>query len=183
MSGSLAFVPPRTLEEFLAWLPHQEERFEWDGIQPVAMTGGTFAHSEIASRVSDALRAALRGGPCTVVRADLAVLTAGRTRVRFPDVVVTCSPLRRGDRAIPDPVLIVEVLSDSTSPVDRGVKRAEYAALPSLSRYVMLVQDAPVALVCARENGFEERQEREVLVLPEFGLTLPLADLYAGLLD
>jgi hypothetical protein len=35
------------------------------------MVGDSFAHSEIATRLSDALRAALRGGPCTVVRADL----------------------------------------------------------------------------------------------------------------
>ncbi len=80
-------------------------------------------------------------------------------------------------------MLIVEVLSDTTSAVDRGVKRAEYGALPGLSRYVMLAQDAPIALVCACADGFEERQEHQALALPEFGLTLPLAELYARLLE
>lgn len=183
MSAALAFLPPRTLEEFLDWERHQDARFEWDGTQPIAMTGGTFAHTELASRVYDALRAALRGGPCTVIRTDLRVLTARGTRVRYPDLVVTCSRIRPDDQAVPDPVLILEVLSDSTAGADRGVKRAEYAALPSLARYVMLAQDAPIAVICDRAGGFDERQEHVALDLPEFGLRLPLADLYARLLD
>lgn len=183
MSAALSSSAPRTLEEFLDWLPFQEMRFEWDGVQPVAMDGGTFAHSELASRVFDALRPALRGGPCTPIRTDVRAMTARGTRVRFPDLVVTCRPIRPSDVVVPDPVLILEVLSESTAAVDRGVKRAEYTALPSLRRYVVLVQDEALALVCDREGGFEERREREALALPEFGLTLPLAELYAGLLD
>lgn len=183
MSAALAFMPPRTLEEFLDWVPLQGERFEWDGVQPVAMVGGTAGHSELAARVGEALRAKLRGGPCRVFRSDIGVRTEGGSRVRYPDLSVTCSPVPRSALAVPDPVFILEVLSESSAAIDHGVKRAEYPALPSLSRYVMLAQDAPIALICAREEGFSERQEREALALPEFGLTLPLSDLYAGLLD
>lgn len=183
MSAALAFMPPRTLEEFLDWELHQDARFEWDGTQPIAMTGGSFAHTELASRVYDALRAALRNGPCTVIRTDLRVLTARGTRARYPDLVVTCSRIRADDQSVPDPVLILEVLSESTAGTDRGVKRAEYAALPSLARYVMLAQDAAIAVICDSAGGFEERQEHVALDMPEFGLRLPLADLYAGLLD
>ncbi|MBY0334309.1 MAG: Uma2 family endonuclease [Acetobacteraceae bacterium] len=183
MSAALAFMPPRTLEEFLDWVPLQDERFEWDGVQPVAMVGGTLNHSELAARLEEALRRALRGGPCRTFRSDVGVRTERGTRIRFPDLVVTCSPVHGRELAVPEPVLVVEVLSASSAAIDRGVKRAEYAALPSLSRYVMLAQDAPIALVCARDDGFAERQEHEALVLPEFGLTLPLAELYAGLLD
>lgn len=183
MSAALAFLPPRSLEEFLDWVPLQETRFEWDGVQPVAMVGGTLGHSELASRLEGALRAALRGGPCRVFRSDVGLRTERGARMRFPDLVVTCAPVRAADRWVPDPVVIVEILSDSTAAIDRGVKRAEYCALPSLARYVMLVQDAPIALICARAEGFEERREESVLDLPEFGLTLPLAELYAGLLD
>ena len=183
MSAALAFMPPRTVEEFLDWVPRQDGHFEWDGVQPVAMVGGTIEHSELASRVEEALRAKLRGGPCRVFRSDVGLRTASGTRVRYPDLTVTCSHVPRKSLVIPDPVLIVEILSETTAGIDRGVKRTEYAALPSLARYVMLAQDAPIALVCDRAGGFEERQEREVLALPEFGLTLPLAELYAGLLD
>lgn len=130
MSGAFDMRPPATLEEFLEWERHQDVRHEWDGVQPFAMTGGTFAHTEIASRVQDALRAALRGTPCTVIRADLQVRTARRERIRCPGIVVTCSPVPRPSREIPDPVLIVEVLSESTTGIDRGVKRADIRRTP-----------------------------------------------------
>ncbi len=41
-SMSIAFhLPHMTREEFLDWAEAQEERYEFDGFQPVAMTGGT----------------------------------------------------------------------------------------------------------------------------------------------
>lgn len=156
MSAALQIRPPASLAEFLEWERCQAVRYEWDGVQPVAMVGGSFAHTELASRLSDVLRPALRGGPCTVVRADLKVLTERGTRARYPDLAVTCAPIRAADAELPEPLLIVEVMSETTAATDRGAKRAEYAALPSLRRYVMLAQDEPLALVCDRAHGFEE---------------------------
>ncbi len=181
MSAALEPRPPGTLAEFLDWERHQAVRYEWDGVQPVAMVGGSFAHTEIASRLYDALRPALRGGPCTVVRADLKVLTERGTRARYPDLVVTCAPIRPGDSAVPEPLLVVEVLSETTAAADRGGKRAEYAALPSVARYVMLAQDEALALVCDRAGGFEERAVRGTLDLPELGSSVPMAPLHEGL--
>lgn len=181
MSAALALAPPFTLQDFLDWEPRQEWHYEWDGVQPVAMVGGTARHSELASRVNDVLRAAMRGGPCRVFRSDMRVLTERNSRIRYPDLVVTCSPVPPDDQAVPDPVLIIEVLSETTAAADRGIKRIEYAALPSLTRYVMLAYDAPIAVVCDRADGFRERQEASVLHLPEFGVSLSLAELYAGL--
>lgn len=182
MSAALQPRPPTTLAEFVAWEGRQSTRYEWDGVQPIAMVGGSFAHTELASRFYDLLRAALRGTGCTVVRADLKVLTARGTRARYPDVAVTCTVIRPADTEIPEPVLLVEVLSETTAVADRGVKRAEYAVLPSLRRYIMLAQDQPVALVCERTTGFEEREVRGALELPEFDLSVSLAQLYEGLL-
>jgi len=182
MSAALQPRPPATIAEFLDWERHQPVRYERDGVQPVAMVGGSFAHTELATRLSDLLRAALRGGPCTVVRTDLKVFTERRSRARYPDLVFTCAPVRPSDSEVPEPLLIVEVLSDTTAAADRGAKRAEYAALPSLRRYVMLAQDAPLALVCDRENAFEERVVRDTLELPELDLSVPLAPLWNGLL-
>lgn len=183
MSAALDHLPPGTLAEFLDWEQFQECRYEWDGVQPVAMVGGTLGHSELALRVYDVLREALRGTACKVYRSDVRVMTERGTRIRYPDLVVTCSQTRATDLAVPAPVLILEVLSETTAATDRGTKRAEYGALPSLARYLMLVQDAPIAVICDRAGNFEERQERAVIDLPEFGLTIPLAALYEGLLD
>jgi Uma2 family endonuclease len=57
-----ALPPPLTLEEFLAWEAEQEERYEFDGIQPIAMTGASFAHTLIVTRLIGLLLARLRPG-------------------------------------------------------------------------------------------------------------------------
>ncbi|WP_376097407.1 Uma2 family endonuclease [Roseomonas sp. CCTCC AB2023176] len=181
MSAAFDMRPPMTPVEFLEWELHQEVRHESDGIQPFAMTAGTFAHTEIASRLFLALAIGLRGARCTVIRTDLQVRTARRERVRYPDIVVACSSIPRTSREVSDPVLIVEVRSESTTGIERGVKRAEYAELPSLRRDVILSQDEPLAAVCERETGFAEGLVRDALDLPEFRLSVPLADLHAAL--
>ena len=44
-----------SVDEFLAWERRQELRYEFDGVQPVAMTGGTVAHTVIGSDLVRAL--------------------------------------------------------------------------------------------------------------------------------
>jgi Uma2 family endonuclease len=182
MSAALKLPAPTTLEEFLEWERGLEMRFEWDGVQAIAMVGGSFAHTEIATRLSDALRQALRGGPCTVVRADLKVVTWGKSRGRYPDLVVTCSPIRPKDLSVPDPLVIVEVLSDSTAITDLGVKVREYGMLPSMRRYIALSSDERFAFVFTRENGWQAEEKQETLDIVEIGVSIALEPIYRGLL-
>ena len=37
-----------TRDQFFNWAEAQEERYEFDGFQPVAMTGGSLNHSQFA---------------------------------------------------------------------------------------------------------------------------------------
>jgi Uma2 family endonuclease len=150
MGMSNAQRRPMTLDEFLAWERRQELRFEFDGVAPVAMTGGTANHAVIADNVADALRRSLKL-PCRVFRNDLKILTNGR--VRYPDAVVTCSHVRGTTDILPNPVVVFEVLSPSTAAVDRVTKNAEYAATPSIQRYVMLEQVRIGATVFARHGA------------------------------
>jgi Uma2 family endonuclease len=53
---SIARQEPRmTREQFLNWTEAQDERYEFDGFQPVAMTGWTRDHSHIAGNIRFAL--------------------------------------------------------------------------------------------------------------------------------
>lgn len=61
---NLAVPKPMTLVEFLAWESEQELRYEFDGVQPVAITGGTFAHASIQRNLALAVGNRLRGKPC-----------------------------------------------------------------------------------------------------------------------
>ena len=76
---------PLTVDEFLAWERSQPLRYEFDGIQPVAMTGGTFAHARTITRLTTALGVRLKP-PCEAIGSELKVLTPGR--VRYPDASV-----------------------------------------------------------------------------------------------
>ena len=171
-----------SFDEFLAWEREQELRYEFDGVQPVAMTGGTVEHSEIATNLVEALRRRLGGMPCRAFRGDLKIVVAGR--VRYPDATVTCSPVPRGTDVVPEPVVVFEVLSTSTAGTDRIEKNEEYRLTPSIQRYVMLEQTCQAATVFARDGGDWAGHVRKgdvVLAMPEIGVELPLSEVYAGI--
>jgi len=79
------------------------------------------------------------------------------------------------------PVVVFEVLSDSTQLTDLRVKPEEYAAVASLRAYVILPQDgAAGATVLRRANGWAADAVTDRLDLPEIGATIPLDELYPG---
>ena len=169
-----------TVDEFLAWERRQELRYEFDGSEPLAMTGGTLNHALIADNTVDAIRRVLRL-PCRVFRGDVKLLVAGR--VRYPDAVVTCSPIDGQSDILPKPLVVFEVLSPSTAAVDRISKNAEYAATASIQRYVMLEQVRIAATVFTRDGvkwTGTVLLDDAVLAMPEIGVELRLRDLYAG---
>jgi Uma2 family endonuclease len=174
---------PMTLAEFLEWEERQPMRYEFDGIGPVAMTGGTYGHSTIQGNLAIAVGGRLRGKPCRFQGSDLKFQVA-EGHVRYPDGMVVCSPVDRNATVIYDPVIVFEVLSPSTTRGDRIVKAREYQATPSVQRYIMLEQDGVSATVYARSG---ETWTHEILVtdsmlaLPEIGISLPLAELYEGI--
>src|SRR3954452_1075101 len=128
-----------TLNEFLAWERDQPERYEYDRGVVTMMTGGSLDHSTIVSNLWTALRDQLRAKGCRAFRGDAKVMT--NNSLRYPDLSVTCSPVRGDDDVVPDPVVVVEVLSDSTEREDRGRKKFDYFATPSIMQYAIVEQD------------------------------------------
>ncbi len=142
---NIALRRPMTLDEFLAWERQQELRYEFDSVQPVAMTGGTVAHSEIATNLVEALRRRLHGKPCRAFRGDLKIIVAGH--IRYPDATVICTPVANDTDIVPNPVVVFEVLSAGLASTDRIEKNGEYRATPSIQRHVMLEQTRLAAML------------------------------------
>ena len=177
---NVAMRRPMTLEQFLAWEERQELRYEFDGFRPVAMAGGTAAHSAIQRNLIFALGTRLRGKACQLYGSNLKILVDGR--IRYPDAFVVCAPVVGKTTVVADPVVVFEVLSDSTSHEALVVKNAEYRASPSIRRYVTLEQTHAGALAFARKGedwAAETVSGEGVLRLPELGIDIPLAELYA----
>jgi len=172
---------PMTLESFLAWEDSQPLRHEFDGVRTIAMTGGTAAHALIKINLAIAVGGRLRGRPCRFVGNDLKISVAGRAR--YPDGFVYCSPFLADAKVIEEPVVIFEVLSESTSSADLITKNAEYAATPSVRRYVVLAQDAIGGTMFERVG--EDWRGRllsadSLLRMPEIGIEVPMAEFYEG---
>jgi Uma2 family endonuclease len=169
-----------TLEAFLDWEGRQELKYEFDGFQPVAMTGGTAAHSTIQVNLLGLLFNALRGRPHRVFGSELKIQVAGR--IRYPDAFIVCSAVSSGALVVHDPVVIFEILSPNTFDTDHFEKNLEYRDTPSIQRYVMLEQSRQGATVFARdgEDWVGHVVTGEALPLPEVGITLSMMELYEG---
>jgi len=180
---NLTAPKPMTLAEFLKWEERQDLRYEFDGVAPVAMTGGTAGHATVQRNLAIALGGRLRGKPCKFYGSDLKIQVA-ENHIRYPDGMVVCSHVDRSAKVVLDPVVIFEVLSPSTAAADRIVKAREYQATPSVQHYVMLEQARIGATVHVRaKDGWNVLvlKDDDTLALPEIGLAIPLAEFYEGL--
>jgi Uma2 family endonuclease len=170
-----------TLAEFLEWEERQELRYEFDGFQPIAMTGGTFAHAAIQRNLAITIGGRLRNKPCTFVGNDLKIEVAGR--IRYPDGFVVRTPQSPRTTRVMDPVVIFEVLSDSTERTDLVAKNREYADTPSVRRYVTLTQDEIGGTMFERIGDDwvgHLLAPGAIIRMPEIGIEVPLAELYEG---
>jgi len=182
---NIALRKPRmSREDFFVWAEAQNERYEFDGSAPVAMTGGNNRHSLISLNVHAALRSHLSGKPCRPLGPDAGLRTIGDA-VRYPDALVTCSKFDELAREGPGVVAVFEVLSPTSGHVDRIVKLLEYRAVASIRRYVIVEYASAAVTVHARAEAGADWTTTALtgegsLDLPEIGITVPVADLYRG---
>lgn len=175
---------PVSVGDYLAGEEIARRKHEYVDGTVYAMVGGTVAHSLIASNATGMLHAQLRGRDCQVFNSDIKIrIRQDRgTRFYYPDVSVVCEPNPPGDLYHDAPVVIVEVLSDSTRRLDEYEKREAYLSIGSLRLYVLVEQSMAAALVYRRVgNGFERETYAglsAVIPLPEIDCRLALADLY-----
>ena len=177
MSASLK---PLTLDEFLDWERSQEERYEFDGIQPVAMTGSSRPHSRIGTRLVVALAGAVQP-PCEVIR----------SRPEGPDhgpcPLPRCQRRRAASRRMTTatsiaPTVVFEVISPSTALTDRRVKAIEYAAVPSILVYRRcwnrIGRRSPFGVVPLHGKQRPWQASRQSLELPEIGVRIAMSAIY-----
>jgi Uma2 family endonuclease len=179
---SVAVQLPMTLAEFLAWEERQELRYEFDGFEPVAMTGGTIAHDQITFELRRALAVRLAGKRCRPLGPNVKIIVDGRTR--YPDAFVVCQPVSPTATVADDPVVVFEVLSEGSAETDLIDKNREYRATASIQRYVVLQQTHKAAVVFERQgHGWLSEivsGDNAILDLPEIEISLPLHEVYAN---
>lgn len=78
------------------------------------------------------------------------------------------------------PILVVEVISESTRRTDKTDKRLEYIALPSLLEYVLIEQDIAEITVYRRSASWQPSYYYlgEEVLLESIGAALRVEDIY-----
>lgn len=178
--------PFLTGEEYLELERQAEAKGEyWDG-RVYAMGGASRNHARIVSNLIGILYRDLRGSKCNIYSSDLRLHIPSTGLYTYPDVIATCGEEKYLDQqfdTLLNPLLIVEVLSDSTQDYDRGRKFESYRSIESLQEYLTVAQDKPLVEQWTRQpQGWFFREQRDPqagVVLACFPtLELRLADVY-----
>ena len=133
--------------DYLELERNSDEKHEYYGGEIYAMAGGTSEHARLQATFGRALGNALEQAKkrCSVFSSDLRIRVDESDRTFYPDLSVICGKRQVSiddTLALTNPVVIVEVLSESTERNDRGEKFRQYRLLPSLEEYVLVNTDS-----------------------------------------
>jgi Uma2 family endonuclease len=172
-----------TVDEYLAWAEGRPGRYELYAGTVYAMAPERAAHAKTKFAAQIALLAAIRRAnvPCHVLPDGMTV-RIDRETAHEPDALVYCGNELPGSvLEVPDPVILVEVLSRSTRHVDAAAKLSGYFSLPSVRHYLMLDPDKRIVIhhVRGEDDLIATRIVREgALRLEPPGIEITLTEIF-----
>jgi len=176
-----------SVEEYFEIENHSEIRHEYEDGILIPMPGETLDANEIAGNISATLRKELRKKGFRIFTHDVRTIVHERRIYRYPDLVITASDTIKDIRHVTEPVLIVEVLSESTEEVDRNKKFRQYTALPSLQYYLMVHQNTALVECYQRKENSQTFEFNffdkltDVIQFPTLEMSITLDDIYEGI--
>jgi len=177
-----------SLEEYRQLEEAAEFKSEYRDGEIVPMTGGTINHNRITINICTFLKYALRGKNAEPFMSDLRLWIPRFRRGTYPDVMVIQGQVAfnegRKDEVL-NPVLIVEVLSQSTKDFDRENKFRFYRSIPEFREYVLVNQyEFLVEQYIKNESGqwlFQESEgEGRTITFASVGVQMSITDIYQG---
>lgn len=182
---ALAKSVPISIDDYLAGEEVSDVKHEYLGGTVHAMAGATNRHNIVSLNALVSLSNQLRGKSCQPFNSDTKVRIKfpDQTRFYYPDAMVVCAPNPVADHFQDRPVVIIEVLSDTTRRTDLGEKLDAYPTIPSLEVLLYVEPEVPFVTVHRRRaaGGFAIEHHAgldAVIPLPEIDAGLSLADLY-----
>lgn len=174
-------------EEYLEFERNSPVKHEYVNGSVYAMAGNTARHAIICTNLYDALRDRVRGCGCRVFTEALKQRVEAANCYYYPDLMVTCEIKDLYSDIMFEPVLLVEVLSSSTSIIDRREKVSAYRQIPSLKEYLIVHQRRRLLELHRRADGdqwdvYEFKPSDDVVLesLPGGPLKLTFAAIYDG---
>lgn len=180
-----------TPAEYLALEVASQGRHEFYAGEMFAMSGGSYWHNLVKDNLAHAVRNRLAGRGCTVLTSDQRVKVDATGLYTYPDVVVFCGKPVFEDGihySAVNPLVLAEVLSDSTEKYDRGVKFGHYRQLPSVQEFLVLAQDRVSVERYRRQTAGDPGSWLLTAVsdpagsvdFESLGIAVPVAEIYAS---
>jgi len=172
-----------TVDEFLVWAEAQDGRHELVDGEVFAMSPQRMSHAMVKHNAVNALRASIAqaGISCRAVPDGLTV-RINKTTAFEPDALVYCgAPLPGNVIEVPNPIVVVEVISPGSQYIDTGVKLRGYFQVPSVMHYLII--DPERNLLIHHQRGAGEllatriASEGELRLDPP-GITLKLSSIF-----
>jgi Uma2 family endonuclease len=177
-----------TVADFLAWPGDGTGRkFQLVDGEVRAMSPASTTHGRIQSRLAKLIDSWLsaRASPCDVLT-EPAVATRVRANinVRVPDLGVTCTPDSVGEQLLPDPVLLIEILSPANV-ADTWENVWSYCTIPSVQEIAVVHSTRVLVEILrrGRDGHWPEETEKigpgDALIFASIEFNCPLAEVYA----
>ncbi|MER0440204.1 Uma2 family endonuclease [Emticicia sp. W12TSBA100-4] len=186
--GDSALKKELSIKEYIELEEKSLQKNEYFGGEIYAMAGGKPSHALISNNIAAELRNSLKGKPCLAYNSDLAIATAEDEFV-YADASVVCGEIEsyaEHPNAAKNPILIVEVLSDSSEKYDRGEKFRKYQQIESLREYLLIAQDRVRVEVYSKHDNIIFWQYRsyeslnDTIDFKSINCNIALSDIYLG---
>ncbi len=146
-----------TPEEYLDFEKSAEIRHEYCYGEIFAMTGGSLNHNQINGNIFNQLKNKLGGSSCRPFASDMRVKIQKIDKYTYPDIVVVCGEIEleknKGAETLLNPMVVIEILSNSTEAYDRGTKFRHYRLISSLQEYILVSQNNCLVEQYVRSDG------------------------------
>ena len=168
--------PLLTLTEYLAYDDGTDTRYELVNGELAAMAQPTGIHGGMSEFLNDSFRLEIQRLKLPLIsKQDLIAVQTGQVRgkitCRVPDVVVITAEqwqeMRFREAVLVDsvPLLVVEIVSDSTRNIDYRKKRAEYNAIEIPEYWIIDFSDRIVTVLLLEDGLYESivYQDRDII--------------------
>lgn len=171
-------TPPITTEEYLQGEKHSDIKHELIDGDVYAMAGASKNHDRIIMNISREFGSHLKNSPCEPFASDVKVKAGAN--FFYPDAMVVCENNDSDPYYTESPVILIEILSQSTRRIDQTIKRKAYQQLSSLKEYVLIEQDFVDIEVCRKSEGWQSNHYflGDNVHFESIDLTLPVEEIY-----
>jgi len=177
-----------SIEEYLEMEQSSIEKHEYYKGEIFAMSGAKMPHNTISKNLLGTLFTKLKGKKCQPYGSDVRIHIESNTLFAYPDISIICDEVitrNNDDFNVLNPVVIIEILSQSTKNYDRGEKFKLYRDIPTLKEYILIDSESiHIETFRLNEKNHWELEEynfaTEELYVKAINEKILIADIYEG---